>query len=45
MSHLGHRRYQCYSKNLFRVVSIAQLVEVTVIAVLGGVVLQCPVLS
>ena len=30
--------YQCYSNNLFGVVSIAQLVEVTDSAVLGGVV-------
>ena len=28
--------YQCYSNNLFGVVSIAQLVEVTDSAVLGG---------
>ena len=30
--------YQCYSNNLFRVVSIAQLVEVTDSAALGDVV-------
>ena len=30
--------YQCYSNNLFGVVSIAQSVEVTDSAVLGGVV-------
>ena len=30
--------YQCYSNNLFGVVSIAQLVKVTDSAVLGGVV-------
>ena len=32
------RVYQCYSNNLFEVVSIAQLVEVTDSAVLGSVV-------